>query len=200
MRACVRAIKIRLYRQLQGIMDEEREIREFFRVGLFQNVTGHIRFSHKTFQEYMVARHILASGEEAHLDPAALDLGVALFLCSQIADVTNLLEEHLRISADIESLFPLLLECSRAGCAGGRFEHLYEAIVLGSELGVELTYGLRGPDVEKFTESINTMVETCVAFKPKLLSVLKSAAWDIMMGTPWNESRLWFERVVAGLE
>jgi hypothetical protein len=44
------------------------------------------------------------------------------------------------------------------------------------------------------------MVQTCVSFKPKALSILKDAMWGILMGTPWEQSALWGECIINGLE
>jgi hypothetical protein len=194
------AIQKLLRETVASLIDAEAVTAAILSTGLIRNINGQISFSHKTFQEFLVARHVLSSGRPPHLDSAALDMGVARFLCSRMEDVTDLLEEHLARTDDVQNLWPLLAECSREGCSGGRFEPLHDAIALGTEMDIELTYGLRGPDIENFTDDVNRMVQTCVAFKPKALSVLKRVAWDIMMGTPWDESPIWFESVVSGLE
>lgn len=67
-------------------------------------------------------------------------------------------------------------------------------------MAVTVTHSLAGPDVDAFDGRIDDLVETCVAFKPKALSVLKEAADGLIRGLAWPPSPRWFERVLAGLE
>jgi hypothetical protein len=166
--------------------------------GLLRDLGGVVSFSHQTFLEFLAARHILVAAK--HADPVALRPGVARFLCGAMEDVTALLEAHLLGCSDVQELMPLLEEASRQGSNGGRFEALYRAIVFGQELGLDLTYSLRGPEVQQFTEHIDQFLETCIDFQPKALSVLKDAAFGVVTALQWEQSRSWFEGIVAGLE
>jgi hypothetical protein len=170
--------------------------------GLLSDIGGEIYFSHKTFMEFLAARRILRQPEQVHSEPISMQLGVARFLCSGMSgkDISELLEQHLTRCDDVESLMPLLKEASEARCVGGRFEALYRAIALGQDMAVDLTHFLRRPEDESFIERIDELVETCLEFKPKALSVLKNAADGILRGSLWESSRLWFERVNAALE
>jgi hypothetical protein len=168
--------------------------------GLISNIGGEVYFSHKTFMEFLTARRILRGTTSAHNDPVSMQLGVARFLCSGMKVVTDLLEQHLLHCDDVELLMPLLKEASEAECVGGRFEALYRAIALGQNMAVDLTHFLRHPDEENFIEQIDELVGSCLEFKPKALSVLKNAADGIIRGCRWKFSKLWFDRVTAGLE
>lgn len=114
--------------------------------------------------------------------------------------MTRILERHLESVDDAASLWPLLKEASGTGAKGGKFEVLYGAIALGQELGIEITYGMQGPTAETFLDQVQDLVETCLGFGPKAISILKDAAWGVVVGTPWEESRSWFECIVSGLE
>jgi energy-coupling factor transporter ATP-binding protein EcfA2 len=168
--------------------------------GLLQDHGDQLGFDHRTFVEFLAARHILGVSVPAHANPVARQLGVARFLCVGLQDPTQLLEECLRQYNDVQSLLPLLSEGSRARSLDARFEALYWAIIDGQEVADHLTYWMRGPDEEAFTGRISALVETCLDFKPKALSVLKDVADGIVRAVPWSRSRQWFEMVVAGME
>jgi energy-coupling factor transporter ATP-binding protein EcfA2 len=178
----------------------EEMLRVLLSTGLLRDLGGEILFSHRSLLEFLAAQRILNGSIPPHKDSVAFNFGVARFLCNAMKDATALLEEHLRHCDNVEMLMPLLKEVNEANCSMGRFEPLYETIALGQEMGIVLTYSIRGPDEEKFIEHINKLVETCLDFAPKALSILKQAAYGVIVATPWYYSRLWFERIVDGLE
>lgn len=184
--------------QVLANVDAESVTRNVLATGLVTISDGNLEFSHKSFQDFFSARRALHGFTES--SPAVIERDIALFLCGGVKDATQLLEEQLGACKDVRELLPLLKECSSANCQGGRFEDLYHAIVLAQEMGIELTHGMSGPRAETFIDAIEEMVQTCVSFKPKALSILKDAMWGILMGTPWEQSALWGECIINGLE
>jgi hypothetical protein len=168
--------------------------------GLIRVIGADVSFTHRSLQEYFAAKRLVASGSPVHDDLVALKPGVARFLCGALDNVENLLERHLEHCGDAATLMPLLSEASRADSHGGKFEALYNAIVLAQDMDVELTYSMSGPKAETFIEQIDALVETCIVFGPKTTSLLTDAAHGIIFGVPWQQSRAWFERVLDGLE
>ena len=53
---------------------------------------------------------------------------------------------------------------------------------------------------EEFTEDIEELVQISLDFKPKALSILKEAADGVVRADQWKHSRIWFEKILAGLE
>jgi hypothetical protein len=184
--------------QLLANVDAESVTRDVLATGLVTTSDGNFEFSHKSFQDFFSARRTLHRFRESRLP--LVEREIALFLCGAVKDATHILEEQFGKCKDVRELLPLLTECSSTKCQGGRFEDLYHAIFLAQEMGVELTHGMTGPRAETFIDAIKEMVQTCVSFKPKALSILKDAMWGILMGTPWEQSALWCECIVNGLE
>ena len=182
-----------------GEIDAERVTKALLLTGLVSDTCGEATFTHKTFQEFLLARILVHSLRPPHDHPWCLETGVALFLCSVLDNIEPMLEKHLERYDDVASLLPLLHECSNRGVQGGRFESLYRAIVLGEELSVELTHGMTGPEAEIFIEQINELVAACLAFRPKALSVLKNAASGILTAVQWEQSGEWFDCIVSAL-
>ncbi len=180
----------------------EEVLRDLLSTGLLRTQEGVVSFSHRSLLDFLAARRILSKLASilAHTDPVALHTGVARFLCGSMQDVVALLEEHLLHCNDVEELMPLLQEASRTGGHGGHFEALYRAIIFGQEMGVDISYSLSGPEEETFIHDIDELVQTALDFKPKALSILKNATYGIVVATQWESSRLWFERIVDGLE
>lgn len=179
-------------------VDAETVTRDVLATGLVNTLEGNIEFSHKSFQDFFSARRTLHELTES--TPPIVEREIALFLCGEVNDATQILEGQLEKCKDARELLPLLKECSSANCQGGRFEDLYQAIALAEEMGVELTHGMSGPRAETFIDAIQEMVQTCVSFKPKALPILKEAMWGIIMGTPWEQSALWCECIIKGFE
>ncbi len=186
-------------KQVIGTVDAETVTRTILATGLVVNSWGEVTFTHKGYRDFFSARHILGDSVAPQDNPHSLHHDIFRFLCGGLDDVTELLEKHLANCRDVNELFPLLNECSLAHCTGGRFEDLYSAIILARDMEIETNF-LRGPKAERFIDTIDKLAQTCVVFKPKALGVLKGAAWGIIMGTPWEQSRAWFERIVTGLE
>jgi hypothetical protein len=178
--------------------EPDRLLRVLVSTGLVESFGGEITFSHKSMQEYFTASALIAKQALDH--SVALEPGVTRFLCGAVHEIEPILERCLEACTDAASLMPLLQESSRAGADGGRFPELYEAIALGQELGIEITHGMYGPEAEQLIARVQDLVETCVTFGPKTISVLKAAADGVVRGTPWAESRSWFEHIVQGLE
>ena len=185
-------------RRVLANVDAESVTRDILATGLVTTSDGNFEFSHKSFQDFFSARRSLHRVTESR--PPIAQREVALFLCGAVKDASQILEEQLGNCNDVRELLPLLKECSSANCKGGRFEELYHAIGLSQEMGIELTHGMSGPRAETFIDTIKEMVQTCVLFRPKALSILKDAMWGILMGTPWEQSTLWCECIMTGLE
>ncbi len=175
-------------------------LRVVLSTGLLRDLGGEISFSHNTFLEFLAARRILGTAKPAHTDRVALQIGVARFLCGGTTDVTPLLQEHLLHCDDLQAMKPLLREARTSQPIGGGFKTLYDAIMLGEDLGIELAYSMRGPEAEAFGECIDEFVQTCIILKPKALSLLKDAADSVVRTQQWQQSRSWFEQILLGLE
>ena len=177
----------------------EQILQALLSTGLIQDFGGEVSFSHRSFLEFLAARRLAHNKETAHIDPVALHLGVACFLCGTLKSVAPLLEEHLRHCNDVQELMPLLDEASQSNCDGGRFEGIYSAIVTSQEIGIDIDF-LRDQEEETFFRVVDDLVRVCLDFGPEAISILKDAAHGVINTTKWENSRLWFERIVEGLE
>jgi len=177
----------------------EEIIRSMLSTGIIRRVEGDISFAHKSFQEYFTARRIVQAGAPVQSEPAALHMGVARFLCSALKDATPLLDTHFKRCSDVEFILPLLQEAERAETLG-EFSDLNRTVVDGFELGERITHSLHRGDAEFFSDEVEGLVQECVNFGPKMVSVLKNAAYGVAMGAQFRQSRKWFEFIVDGFE
>jgi len=168
--------------------------------GLLQELGGEVTFSHRSMLEFCAARHIIEVPISVHTDPVALQLGVARFISSKLADVTLLLEEHFLRCVDVHDLLPLLKEANIAGRAMGRFEPLLDAVIESQELSINLTYYTYHEGETPFSKIIDNIINTCLCFKPKALSVLKETAANLVTAEHWDDTSIWFEKIVSALE
>jgi hypothetical protein len=150
--------------------------------------------------EFCAACRIIDLYVSGQFDPVALQSGVACFMCSKLHNVTLLLEEHLSHCADVHEILPLLKEAHIAGGETGRFESLFDAITDSDELGINLSYSPPGEEETTFSKIIDNIVTTCKSFKPKALSVLKTAAESLIWSIQWDQTDPWFEMIVSALE
>jgi hypothetical protein len=143
----------------------EEAFRVLLSTGLLQDFGGDISFVHRSFLEFLAARRIVRSPSPAHADPVALQMGVARFVCSGMADVTDLFENHLNHSHDVQVLLPLLREAANARVEGGRFHDIYDAIVLGQQLG---QFNIDWCDESDTNHCIDTILDVCIQFEPQV--------------------------------
>lgn len=178
----------------------EQLLELFLSAGLLINSGGEVLFSHRSLLDFLAAKRLSRNPDQVHLDPVALNVGVGVFLCGALACATLLFEEYYRGCNNIESMRHLLKEAEKAGCEIGRFEGVSAAIASAEEgLAVDLSYSMRGTDEEEFTQLVELIVNTCVAFKPTMLTALKNAADGVVRAEQWENSRRWFELLTAGL-
>ncbi len=168
--------------------------------GLFQELGGEITFSHRSMLEFCAALHIIEVPISVHSDPVALQFGVARFISSKLADVTLLLEEHFSRCIDVHDLLPLLKEANISGREMGRFEPLLDAVIESQELSINLTYYTYHEGETPFSKIIDNITNTCLCFKPKALSVLKETAENLVTAEHWEDTSIWFEKIVSALE
>jgi hypothetical protein len=173
--------------------------KRFLASGMCINDFGNVRFMHKSFEEFFAAKYVLRISALQKEEPSSRDLSVCRFLCGAVEDFSSILVEQLEQCEDVKQLLPLLEECKARGREGGVFEDLYHAIFFAQELGVELCYGMYGSRNETFVEEIRDLVKTCIGIGPKAISILRTAASEILNGTPFAQSREWFVVIVDGL-
>ena len=185
---------------LGSMCHAEDAIRCVLNTGLVVVSDGEVAFCHRSFSEFFVARRLVSESTPAHAHQVALDPGVCRFLCSALPNDTDLLNVHLARCKDVQELLPLLEECSTAGGEGGAFQKLYWAITFANELEIHLTHSGYDSWVDTFAATLDELVTIAVSFKPKALSVLKTAAFNMVMARPWDESGMWFEHLLKGLD
>jgi hypothetical protein len=168
--------------------------------GLIISDSGEVRFSHKSFEEFFRAKHVIRTCQAVGQPVVSDDLAVCRFLCGALSEFVDILEHQLGRCDNIETLMPLLEECKNTGRDGGRFQDLYHAYHLSRELGIELCYSMYGDRPETFISEIQGLVDTCVGIGPKAMPILRTAASEILNGTPFVQSSRWFGAVTVGLQ
>lgn len=183
-----------------SIAHAEATIKWVLSTGLVLMLDGEVLFSHRSFQEFFIARWLLSGPTPPHTHQFALDVGISRFLCGGLPDITELLQVHLAKCESVEELVPLLKEASNTGCAGGDFEDLFWAIGFAEEMEIHLSHSAPGEWTKTFAETIDEIVRIAVTFKPKALSILRNTAVGLIMAVPWTESGQWFERLMKGFD
>lgn len=185
-----------------GIVDAivvDNLLRQIAGTALIRDSGGELAFSHRTLQEFLVARAIARSPVENASAVARVDVGVVRFLCGSGVDVEPLLEEQLERCSDVRQLLPLVRELIDARGDEGRFCQLDWASGFAEEIGVHIDFLQKG-EPATFHLVVDDLVAVCLDFGPKTTSILKNAASGIAWVARFEESRGWFELVLESLE
>lgn len=183
------------------IIHAETSIKWIFSTGLVLALDGEVHFSHRSFQEFFIAKWLLKGPAPPNTTQLPPDMGISRFLCGALPDITGLLNVHLSQCESVDELKPLLEEGSTAGCTGGEFEDLYWAIGFAEEMEIHLSHSGPGQWTETFAEEIiDEIVRIAVIFKPKALSILRNAAFSLIIAVQWDQSGQWFEHLMNGFD
>jgi hypothetical protein len=182
------------------IIQAEFSIKWILSTGLILVLDGEVHFSHRSFQEFFIAKWLLKGPLPPDTNQFFPDMGISRFLCGALPDITELLNVHLAQCESVEELKPLLEEGSNAGCAGGEFEDLFWAIGFAEEMEIHLSHSAPGEWTETFAETIDEIVRIAVIFRPKALSILYNTAIALIIAVQWDHSGQWFEHLMKGFD